>query len=118
MTTKFDISELEHELAKLTPRHDPKHIAFVVPIDPELRGMALAALAEGPPFDPADVGVDFHQVLLSGNEAIFVFGLEEGPASLERILAREDFWSVVSWWEHIAAGRPRIAEVAYEWRKG
>jgi hypothetical protein len=47
---------------------------------------------------------------------VFVFGLDDGPATLERILAHEDFWSVVGWWEHVAADMPRIADVAYEWR--
>jgi hypothetical protein len=116
MAIKFDIGDLERELATLISRADLKHVAFVVPLAPGMRDMASRALAEGPPFEPGDAGVDFHQVLLTDDEAVFVFGLEHGPESLERVLASEDFWSVVSWWEHIAAGRPRLAEVAYEWR--
>jgi hypothetical protein len=116
MTIKFDIGEMEHELAQLTSRHDLKHVAFVVPLAPGKRAMAAAALAEGPPFDPEDAGIGFHQVLLTDQEAVFVFGLEKGAESLERILARDDFWAVVGWWEHVAGGRPRLAEVAYEWR--
>jgi hypothetical protein len=115
MSIKFDIGELEHELGALTSRSDLEHIAFVVPLARGMREMAAAALAEGPPFDPEEAGIRFHQVLLTDQEAVFVFGLENGPASLERILARDDFWAVVGWWEHVAGGRPRLAEVAYEW---
>lgn len=80
----------------------------MVPLAPGKREMAYEAIAEGPPFDPRAVGIDFHQVLLTDREAIFIFGVTKGPESLERILASEDFWSVASWWEH----------VAYEWRAG
>lgn len=118
MATTFDISDLAHDLAKLTARHDLKHVAFVVPLAAGMRDMASRAVAEGPPFAPPDAGIDFHQVLLTDYEAIFVFGLKDGPATLERILAAEDFWNVVGWWEHVAAGRPRLAEVAFEWHAG
>ena len=78
--------------------------------------MARDAIAEGPPFEPRAVGLTFHEVLLTDSETIFVFGLEHGAESLERILADEDFWSVVRWWETVADGRPRLAEVVFEWR--
>jgi len=116
MSTRFDIGELGHELAALAARHDLKHVAVVVPLAPGTREMAFDAIAEGPPFDPREVGIDFHQVLLTDREAIFVFGLTAGVETLERILASEDLWSVVSWWERIAGGRPQVAHVAYEWR--
>jgi hypothetical protein len=32
-------------------------------------------------------------------------------ASSGKILSDEDFWTLVSSWEHIAADRPRIAEI-------
>jgi hypothetical protein len=116
MSTRFDISQLSHELTALAAHHDVKHLAVIVPLAPGTREMAYDAIAEGPPFDPRAVGIDFHQVLLTDTEAIFVFGLTAGAETLERILASEDFWSVVGWWERIADGRPRLAHVAYEWR--
>lgn len=115
MSTNFDISELEHELAALSRRPHLRRVAIVVPLAPGMRDMARSAIAEGPPFDPDEVGVDFHEVLLTERDAIFVFGLRDGPAGLERILASDDFWSVVRWWERVAGGRPYVADVAYDW---
>jgi hypothetical protein len=118
MSTTFDIGEVEHELAALASHPNLKHIALVVPLAPGMREMARAAVAEGPPFDPRDVGIVFHHVLLTDHEAIFVFGLDDGVASLERILASDDFWVTVGWWETVASGRPQLAEMAYEWHAG
>jgi hypothetical protein len=55
-------------------------------------------------------------VFLSGDEVIFVFGSPVGANALELILSDNEFWDVVSSWEHIAAGRPRVAEITYDWR--
>lgn len=118
MSTTFDIGELERELARLAARPDRSHLAVVVPIAPGMRELASAAIAEGPPFDPRAAGIDFHQVLLTDREAIFVFGLAPGEDHLERLLASEDLWAVVHWWERIADGPPQLAQVAYEWRAG
>ena len=115
MSTKFDIGDLEHELAALASRPHLSRIAIVVPIAPGMRELASAAIAEGPPFDPTTVGVESHQVLLSDREAIFIFGLEGGPEILERVLASDDFWATVQFWERIADGRPKLADVVYEW---
>lgn len=115
MSTKFDIGDLEHELAALVSHPHLKHLAFVMPLAPGMRDMAREAVAEGPPFEPRDFGIVFHQVLLTDREAIFVFGLDDGAASLERILASDDFWVTVRWWETVANGRPQLAEMAYEW---
>jgi hypothetical protein len=118
MATKFDIGEFEHELSELSARPHLEHLAVVVPLAPGMRELASRAIAEGPPFDPVTVGLTSHQVLLTDREAVFVFGLAHGPGTLERILADDDFWSVVHWWEQIAGDRPQIAEVAYTWAAG
>jgi hypothetical protein len=77
--------------------------------------MAWDLLAEGPPYDLASAGIDSHEVLITDDEAIFVFGTPDGPATLEHILGEEEFWTVVSSWEAIAGGPPRIAHVAFSW---
>jgi len=115
MSTSFDVSELSHELAQLRSHPHLRTFAVVVPIAPERRELAQAAIAEGPPFDPAAAGLARHEILLTGDEAIFLFELADGADSIERILASEDFWSVVPWWEDIAIGRPRLAASTYAW---
>jgi hypothetical protein len=116
MTMTFDVAEVARELDRLLAHPHLHKLAIVLPLDPGKRSVAHEYLAEGPPFDLDAAGVDAHEVFLTDEEAIFVFGMPKGPATLERILADEEFWSVVAAWEHIAAGAPRVASVAYDWR--
>jgi hypothetical protein len=116
MSTAFDASELAQSLAALTSHRHVHKLAFVLPLVPGAREFVEDLLAEGPPFDPQRIGVDAHEVLLTDNEAIFVFGLPDGPATLERALADEDLWTVIGAWERVAADRPRLAVVAFDWR--
>jgi hypothetical protein len=115
MRTPIDVGEVAEALGALRANPGLSKIVVVVPLAPGTRELARAALAEGPPFDPAQVGLDAHEVLLTDAEAIFVFGLSQGADSLDRILASEEFWSVVPWWEDVAAGRPRLGVIAYQW---
>jgi hypothetical protein len=115
MSTTFDVADVARELERLRGRPHLHKLAIVLPLDPGMRGVAREYLDEGPPFDPAAAGVDSHEVFLTDSEAIFVFGIPHGAQTLDRILADEEFWSVLSSWEHIAGGPPRAAEVAYDW---
>lgn len=117
MTASFDIAQLSGELAALRANPHARKLAVVVPIDPQHADMTRAAVAEGPPFDPASVGLAAHEVILTSEEAVFVFDLADGPEALDAILASEEFWSVVGWWEHIATGQPRLGSVAYAWTR-
>lgn len=113
----FDVAGVAKELDRLLANPHLRKLAIVLPLDPGKRDVARAYLDEGPPFDLRGAGVDAHEVFLTDAETIFVFGLPEGPATLERVLAEDEFWSVVSSWEHIAAGPPRLASVAYDWHE-
>jgi len=115
MSTTFDISEVAGQLDQLAANPHLRKLAIVLPIDDGKRAVARDYLQEGPPFDLRAAGVDAHEVFLTDSEAIFVFGLPQGPATLEQVLADEEFWSVVASWEHIAAGPPRLAHVAFDW---
>jgi hypothetical protein len=117
MSIHFDVSSVAHELDRLVANPHLRKLAVVLPLDTGKRDVAYDYLQEGPPFDLRDAGVDTHEVFLTDAEAIFVFGLPQGPATLERVLANEDFWAVVASWEHIAGGPPRVAHVAYDWHE-
>jgi hypothetical protein len=117
MPISFDIAQLSGELAALRAHPHARTVAVVVPIDPQRAEMTRAALAEGPPFDLSAVGLARHEVILTSDEAVFVFDLSDGVNDLDAILASEEFWSVVSWWEHIATGQPRLGVVAYSWTR-
>jgi hypothetical protein len=114
MSTQFDVRELAREIAKLEAQHERGKVVVVVPLVEGGKELAREFLAEGPPFDPKAIGLKSHEVFVTEDEAVFVF---EAPdvRRLEQILAESELWSVVSVWEDIAAGPPRIAEVVYDW---
>jgi hypothetical protein len=115
VSASFEIQAFADELAALATRPHLHKIVVVLPLAPGMREVAWDFLAEGPPYDLAKAGIDRHEVFLTDDEAIFVFSTPRGPATLEHILSEEDFWAVVRAWEHIAAGPPRLAQVAYDW---
>ena len=90
-------------------------VAVVVPLREGTREVASEFLAEGPPFDPAEIGLTGHRVFLTDSEVLFLFETEGELATLDRILAEPEFWTVASAWEHLAAGEPRVATIAFDW---
>jgi hypothetical protein len=117
MTISFDIAQLSAQLAAVRSHPHARKLAVVVPVDPDRSDMTRAALEEGPPFDPASAGLVAHEVIVTSDEAVFVFELEGGPESLDAILSSAAFWDVVGWWEHVATGQPRLGVVAYSWTR-
>ncbi len=117
MTTALDIpSRLAEAMGELAAGGTCRHcLAVVVPLREGMKEVAADFLAEGPPFAPEALGLARHQVFLTDSDAIFVFETDEGLTSLEQILAEPDFWTVAPAWEHLAAGEPRVATIAYEW---
>jgi len=117
MSMTYDIAAVARDLDRILANPHVHKLAIVLPLDIGKRDVARAYLDEGPPFDLRAAGVDAHEVFLTDEEAIFVFGVPNGAQTLERILTDEEFWSVVSSWEHIASGPPRLANVAYDWHE-
>ena len=122
MTVTLDVSQVGARLQALHQaalhRAPGTHecVAVVVPLVEGRSDVIREFLAEGPPFDPADVGLQSHAVFLTDREAIFVFDTIEGAQAFERILAEPEFWGVVPAWEHNLAEEPRVGAVVYEWR--
>ncbi len=115
MAVHFDVSELAAAVGKLQGHPNAKKLAIVVPIAEGQRETVRAFLAEGPPFDLAGAGIDRHEVFLTEDEVIFVFGAPDGLPTLERILAEPEFWDVVSSWERIVSAPPRAADIIFDW---
>jgi hypothetical protein len=114
MSGKLDIRHLAEEAAV----HHPdrlRSVAVVVPIKEGAEEAVGDFLAEGPPFDPASLGLVRHRVFVTEREAVFVFESIGGLDSLERILAEPDFWTVLPGWEHVVAGEPRLACPFFDW---
>lgn len=100
----------ERELAK------ERRAIVVVPLreGAELRAREIAT--GGPPFDPAALPLESHELLLTSGEAIFVFE-STSQVALEAILDALDVWSAAETWSDLVAGPPRVASVAYTWHR-
>lgn len=109
------VSELASRLAAV--RHDTRpseRLALVIPLKPGVKAKAESLLAHGPPFDPADLGLESHEVFLTEHEAVFVF---EGVPSvlLRRSAEDETIWTAAEAWEPLVEGSIRFAERAFAW---
>jgi hypothetical protein len=89
---------------------------LVIPLKRGARMKAEELLAGGPPFDPDDIGLGQHQVLVTDEEAIFVFESNERDP-LDRLAAEAQEWTAAAAWSELVAGPPRVAESAYSWRR-
>jgi hypothetical protein len=109
------VSELASRLAAV--RHDTRpseRLALVIPLKHGAKPKAESLLAQGPPFDPADLGLESHEVFLTEHEAVFVF---EGVPSvmLRRSAEDETIWTAAEAWEPLVEGSIRFAERAFAW---
>ncbi len=110
------ISELADHLSARDLSEEPPLSRFllVLPLRPGVRDQAAALLRRGPPFDPAEAGLERHHVFLGEQEAIFAFDAAEASA-VERLAAGPGLWEALSGWTELVAGPPRLAEDVYSW---
>jgi hypothetical protein len=111
------IGELADRLASLQQSNVRRRAAIVVPLQPGSQEAVARLLADGPPFDLQELGFERHAVYVTGDEAVFVFEWR-GGASLDALLGEAAFWERAAAWHEHLAGPPRIADVAYAWRRG
>ena len=72
-----------------------------------------------PPFDLEQIaGLERHEVLLTAEEAIFLFEARLGPEALTPLLSDPRLRQVVDAWRDHVAGPPRLAERVYSWASG
>ena len=112
-----------HELADLLAalatdqRERYKRVTLIVPLKEQAIEQARRLVAEGPPFDPDEKGLERHEVFLTDDEAVFLF---EGPnaADIVQRLARDpNAWQAAVKWRRLIAATPRLAHSAYTWQR-
>jgi hypothetical protein len=108
-------AEIAHHLGELTGRQNAsEREALVVPLVPGSQAQAEALLADGPPFDPADFGLERHEVYVTDSEVVFVF--EGAPRRfLERLAEAQTVWKAAEAWRPVIAGPIRLGLQAYAW---
>jgi hypothetical protein len=109
------VSELASRLSALRQdRRLSERLALVVPLKAGARPRAAALLAKGPPFDPAGLGLQSHEVFLTDDEVVLFF---EGVPDvlLNRSAENETIWDAAEAWEPLVEGTIRFAERVYAW---
>lgn len=111
------LSELADALAELSTVRGERleHVAVVVPLKPGAVERARRLIAEGPPFDPAEAGLQHHHVFVSDREVVFVFDGADVSQTVRRLLSDPRVWRLTAAWSACLAGRPRLAEAAFSW---
>ena len=92
-----------------------ERVIVVAPLREGSREVARMLLESGPPFDPAEVGLAAHSVLLTESEAVFVFEGEDAGSVVQELVGRAEVWQAATAWREWLAGKPRLAETAYAW---
>jgi hypothetical protein len=111
------VGELAERLSALQCAGAERRTAVVVPLLPGSYDAVRTLLAEGPPFDPAAMGLDRHLVFLTETEVVFVFESWLGASVLEPMLSEPGIWERAVAWHEYLAGPPRIAQGVYSWTR-
>jgi hypothetical protein len=94
-------------------------IAVIVPLKPGSRDAVRRLLLRGPPFDPEKLpALERHEVLLTDEEAVFLFESRAGAEALTPFLSAPSFWDKAAAWRDHLARPPRLAEDVYSWASG
>lgn len=94
---------------------EPERVVVVARLRDGAREVARMLLEDGPPFDPAAVGLTAHRVLLTEREVIFVFEGADATAVVEDLVGRAEIWRAATAWREWLADKPRLAESVYDW---
>ena len=81
---------------------------------------AAELIAGGPPFDPAESGLDRHAVYLSAGEVVFVFEGPEVEWIVDAMIENPFRWPLTAAfdeWRPLVEAPPRIARPAYAWAR-
>lgn len=109
------VQELVERLADLRAAA-PRRATVIVPLREDAVERVRELVAQGPPFDPAAIGLTRHQLLLTEQEAIFIIEAQ-GDDALAALLGQVDVWAAAAAWQNLIAGRPRLAEAVYAWER-
>lgn len=110
------LNELAHLLTQLCATNESvEQIAVVLPLKPGALEAARALVAEGPPFDPADVELERHEVFLAENAAIFIFSGAAACEHVRRFAEDAAVWQAADRWSTCLDGPPRLAEAGFSW---
>jgi len=92
-------------------------VAVVVPLRPDQVETARQLIEQGPPFELEDTPLDSHCIHLTEQEAVFVFEGPDAREVVERVIGEAGVWEAATAWRACLAGKPRVAETVFTWRR-
>lgn len=106
------LTEIVELLVSLTQLTREDVLAVRVPLKPGCVERARTLLEQGPPLDPASLGLTGHEVYLDASEAVFVFRGRDVRAHLGAAVRHPAVWKAGLAWQRCFAGAPEIVDVA------
>jgi hypothetical protein len=105
------LNELAGLIAALANEHADatERVSVILPLRKGQLARARELVAQGPPFDPAMLGLTSHEVFLTGEEAIFVFQGRNVRKKLERLTRDPTLWQAGLAWRRCVGGSPRFS---------
>lgn len=109
------LPEITSLLSSLCQPADGDVLCVLVPLKPDCFAHARKLLDQGPPLDPASLGLSSHEVYLREGEAIFVFRGSNVRAQIGKAIRNPAVWRAGLAWQRCFAAPPRIVEPAEVW---
>jgi hypothetical protein len=91
--------------------------AVVARLRPGAEDRATELLAAGPPFDPAEGGIERHMAYVSAGEVVFVFEGDDIEWGLDELVALPALASTFIAWRPLIDGPPRVAREVYRFEE-
>jgi len=97
-----------------------EQIAIVARLRPGAEPEARKLVEGGPPFDPAEAGLNRHAVYVAADEVVFVFEAPDVEWIVDEMVDAPFQWRLTEAfeaWRSLIDGQPRAAKAAYVWAR-
>jgi hypothetical protein len=97
-----------------------EQIAIIARLKSGAEPRAAELIAAGPPFDPAESGLERHTVYLSADHVMFVFEGHEVEWIVDGLVDEPFHWPLLAAldeWRPLLEDNPRIARPTYSWKR-
>lgn len=97
-----------------------EQIAIVARLKSGTEPRAAELIAQGPPFDPDESGLERHTVYLAADEVLFIFEGREVEWVVDGLVDEPFHWPILGAlddWRPLLEGNPRIARPMFNWTR-
>jgi hypothetical protein len=95
-----------------------KRLMIVARLRDDAHDEAEVLLAEGPPFDSEQLGLERHSAYLTAGEVVFLFEGPEVEWVVNDLVDDPRIASFFAPWQKLIDGAPRLAHERFHWSRG